>query len=308
MKGLSAFSRALQTFRRSPQEIFKFPEEPLSLSVGEKGGFYAATSSLTSTLNSRYTLVGKLGWGIHSSVWLARDMSRVKAHPGSKYVTTLIVMDLIFASSSRLWVLSMALSTILVEVYLLSSSRMPDSSYSLDDLQNLNHTKSNYEIQLTDFGTATMVDGPHADIIQPYALRAPEVILGNGWNTSADIWNLGCLLFEFLTGRWLFSPRSGPTWSAESYHLAHMPVISGEEFNLTYVRKGRYFEKYFTPEGRLSIQVQNIRNLEEALDSYHVLDDVDKPLCVDFLRSMLRLKPSDRATAAELLEHAWIKS
>jgi len=39
-----------------------------------------------------------------------------------------------------------------------------------------------------------MVDGPHADIIQPYALRAPEVILGNGWNTSADIWNLGCLV------------------------------------------------------------------------------------------------------------------
>ena len=57
----------------------------------------------------------------------------------------------------------------------------------------------------------------------------------------------------------------------------------------------------------LSIQVQNIRNLEQALDAYRVLDDVDKPLCIDFLRSMLRLKPSDRASAAELLEHAWIK-
>ena len=41
---------------------------------------------------------------------------------------------------------------------------------------------------------AAMVDGPHADIIQPYALRAPEVILGNSWHTSADIWNLGCLV------------------------------------------------------------------------------------------------------------------
>jgi len=61
--------------------------------------------------------------------------------------------------------------------------------------------------------------------------------------------------------------------------------------------------------GHLSIQVQNIRNLEQALDAYRVLDNVvDKPLCIDFLRSMLRLKPSDRASAAELLEHAWIKS
>lgn len=59
--------------------------------------------------------------------------------------------------------------------------------------------------------------------------------------------------------------------------------------------------------GHLSIQVQNIRNLEQALDAYHVLDNVDKPLCIDFLRSMLRLKPSDRASAAELLKHDWIK-
>ena len=43
-----------------------------------------------------------------------------------------------------------------------------------------------------------MVHGPHADIIQPYALRAPEVILGNGWSTSADIWNLGCLVGEYF--------------------------------------------------------------------------------------------------------------
>ena len=62
--------------------------------------------------------------------------------------------------------------------------------------------------------------------------------------------------------------------------------------------------------GHLSIQVQSIRNLEQALDAYRVLDsdNVDKPLCIDFFRSMLRLKPSDRASAAELLEHAWIRS
>ena len=60
--------------------------------------------------------------------------------------------------------------------------------------------------------------------------------------------------------------------------------------------------------GHLFIQVQNVQNLEQALDAYRVLDNIDKPLCIDFLRSMLRWKPSDRASAAELLEHEWIKS
>src|ERR1700689_88208 len=40
---------------------------------------------------------------------------------------------------------------------------------------------------------AVSINGFHSDVIQPFALRAPEVILGCGWDTSIDIWNLGCL-------------------------------------------------------------------------------------------------------------------
>lgn len=49
-------------------------------------------------------------------------------------------------------------------------------------------------IPLTLFYSAARVDGPHDILIQPDALRAPEVILGMDWGTSADIWNLGCLV------------------------------------------------------------------------------------------------------------------
>jgi len=46
------------------------PEDPLGLSVAERGCFYAAASN--STLNARYTLIGKLEWG-HTSAWLSQD-------------------------------------------------------------------------------------------------------------------------------------------------------------------------------------------------------------------------------------------
>ncbi len=30
-----------------------------------------------------------------------------------------------------------------------------------------------------------------------------------------------------------------------------MPVIAGEGFDITYIREGKHFEQYFTPEGKL---------------------------------------------------------
>jgi serine/threonine-protein kinase SRPK3 len=101
-----------------------------------------------------------------------------------------------------------------------------------------------------------------------------------------------------------------------------MPALAGEDFDLPYIRG--HFERYFTPEGGLfssmivfyrnrfsmgglRIKVQNVGNMEQVLDVYGVFDDFEKPLFIDFLHSILRLKPSDRASAEELLEHEWVK-
>jgi hypothetical protein len=51
--------------------------------------------------------------------------------------------------------------------------------------------------QLVDFGLATRLeedDDWGVWPIQPDHSRAPEVILGNGWQMHADIWNLGVLV------------------------------------------------------------------------------------------------------------------
>lgn len=51
--------------------------------------------------------------------------------------------------------------------------------------------------QLVDFGLATRLDEDDdwgVWPIQPDHYRAPEVILGNGWQMPADMWNLGVLV------------------------------------------------------------------------------------------------------------------
>lgn len=62
--------------------------------------------------------------------------------------------------------------------------------------------------------------------------------------------------------------------------------------------------------GKLLLGIQGTKTLEQILDVYKVFEEDDgdeKRLALEFLRSMLRLKPSDRATAAELLSHPWLK-
>ena len=51
--------------------------------------------------------------------------------------------------------------------------------------------------QFVDFGLATRLeeeDDWGVWPIQPDHYRAPEVILGNGWQTPTDVWNLGVLV------------------------------------------------------------------------------------------------------------------
>ena len=55
-------------------------------------------------------------------------------------------------------------------------------------------------------------------------------------------------IFEFLTGRWLFVPRAGDIWTAEQYHLAHMPGVVGEDFDVSYYKQAKQFHNYFSED------------------------------------------------------------
>ena len=70
-KFVLSFFRSLFAKAKPPAEM-DWPEEPLDLPRDHHGGFYDA--SLGVTLNSRYVVVRKLGWGQHSNVWLVRDV------------------------------------------------------------------------------------------------------------------------------------------------------------------------------------------------------------------------------------------
>jgi cGMP-dependent protein kinase len=53
-------------------------------------------------------------------------------------------------------------------------------------------------LRLIDFGTAKVVDARTYTVVGTPHYMAPEVIKGKGYSLLADLWSLGCMLYEFL--------------------------------------------------------------------------------------------------------------
>lgn len=65
-----------------------------------------------------------------------------------------------------------------------------------------------FDIRLVDFGSSCYVTDSLTTYIQSKAYRAPEVIVGGKYDSKIDIWSLGCVLAELITGEVLFEALS----------------------------------------------------------------------------------------------------
>ena len=91
--------------------------------------------------------------------------------------------------------------------------------YSKEDFQNINMLRT--RIKISDFGIsikakeAFSVTGstPYADprILKKLAERN-DLKDSDGYDKSADIWSLGALCYEMITGKWLFNGRTTPAY------------------------------------------------------------------------------------------------
>merc|ERR1712137_689955 len=74
--------------------------------------------------------------------------------------------------------------------------------------------------KVADLGNACWIDKHFSDDIQTRQYRSPETIINAGYCTSADIWSLACMLFELVTGDYLFDPKASEEYPRDEDHLA----------------------------------------------------------------------------------------
>ncbi|KAH8275595.1 hypothetical protein KR026_011334 [Drosophila bipectinata] len=163
------------------------------------------------------------------------------------------------------------------------------------------------DVKIADLGNACWVDKHFTEDIQTRQYRSLEVILGSGYDTSADIWSTACMVFELATGDYLFEPHSGDTYSRDEDHLAHIIELLGP-IPRRIVFRGTYAQQSFNREGEL----RNITGLKpwglmDVLLEKYEWSHSDAESFASFLKPMLEFDPAKRATAAECLQHPWLR-
>ncbi|ORY55704.1 serine/threonine protein kinase [Pseudomassariella vexata] len=182
-------------------------------------------------------------------------------------------------------------------------------------------------VKIADLGNACWVSHHFTNDIQTRQYRSPEVILGGKWGASTDVWSMAAMVFELITGDYLFDPQSGTKYGKDDDHIAQIIELLGP-FPKDLWKQGRWSQEIFNKRGELR-NIHRLRHwaLPDVLrEKYHFKDlkeltpkereerdDDEEPKLeyqpsdvADFLTPMLELIPERRANAGGMANHPWL--
>lgn len=159
-------------------------------------------------------------------------------------------------------------------------------------------------IVLSDFGNACTTDQHHSSHICTRQYKPVENILTDDYNTTADIWSFGCIVYELLTGNVLFQPElfeDGSKKELDDSHLASMLEITGGDV-LDY-KNDSYFKDYARSDGSLRF-IKHLRktNLSEKIKLNSNLSTQESKEWSDFILYILNFNFRARPSASNILK------
>ncbi|CCW69318.1 unnamed protein product [Phytomonas sp. Hart1] len=144
---------------------------------------------------------------------------------------------------------------------------------------------------ICDFGSSSMWrrDNLDSDLISTRPYRAPEVILGNKWHYAADMWSLGCIIYEIAVGHRLFEV------SDDNTHLQVMEKRLGK-LPRSLTQRSRNSNKFFTSKGTFAHISDSILSKKRPMTSIKAMFQKDVTF-LELLSALLTYDPSKRITA-----------
>lgn len=170
----------------------------------------------------------------------------------------------------------------------------------------LNNKSQN--VKVIDFGSATFINDVDYSYLQSRPYRAPELTFGCPFDFQADIWSLGCIVYELISGKKLFryktveenlvkalaiDNRCGFAEFSDGKNWADLTV--GDKFV-----RGR--------EGETGVTVGVIIPEEK----WNFREELNELKCgeklKDFILGCLKINPDERMTPEKALKHPFCGS
>lgn len=173
-------------------------------------------------------------------------------------------------------------------------------------------------IKVIDFGSSCYEHQRIYTYIQSRFYRAPEVILGAKYGMPIDMWSLGCILAELLTGYPLFPGEDEGDQLACIIELLGMPpqkLLDNSKRARNFISsKGypRYCTVTTLPDGSTSLNGGRSRRGKprgppSSKEMVVALKGCDDPMFLDFMKRCLDWDPSSRMTPTQALRHPWLR-
>lgn len=165
-------------------------------------------------------------------------------------------------------------------------------------------------VKVLDFGSATFIDDNDYDYLQTRPYRAPEISFGCKFDFTADIWSLGCIVYELMTSKVLFNYQTIQENLAKAFAI-------NKSYATDLFADGSKKKKYLTPNGLICLETTASRRDMKEFQvivpklEFDFLQEFKKynydGAVADFIEKCLSLDPLSRLTVEEALEHEFIK-
>lgn len=182
-------------------------------------------------------------------------------------------------------------------------SDISDDESDIDEKETETIEKEYYEdIVIADLGNVIKKsDGTYS--LQTIYYRAPEVMLQLDYDNKIDIWSLGCLIYELITGEVLFNSDNIEEINIIRYHIYDIQMKLGLIEKKVW-DKCSFKDVFIRQDGGIR-GINTIKHdfiwvkLFDKLNEIYTPDEIEKVL--NLLMSCLTVDRDKRKTAKELL-------
>lgn len=179
-----------------------------------------------------------------------------------------------------------------------------DGVKEVDEIKKIEIDLTDIGVKIIDMGSAEIIGKMDSDEILCRSYRPPENILNSYYDNKADIWVVGCLLYEFLNGMPLFDLKECKLQSRDKdrAHIAQMFDALGK-MPREMALECEFSEDIFDNKGRV-LKNKGIeeRDIKKELCERFSIEEGNLSTLEDTIRRILEYDVRKRPLTKEILE------